>query len=204
MTVYPPSNVHIPLRKPAKKSSATWLWVTGSMVGVLVSPLLWFGWRELQNSWLEPEAIFVLGGENQREKFAARLAAKHPKLPVWVSGGAPIDYAQGVFTKEKVSLQRVHLDYHAIDTLTNFTTMVGTLEKAGIKSVYLVTSDDHMSRSRLIGEIVFGSRGIAVKPVSFVSGRSDESWQKVWRDGARAVMWVFTGKTGASLMKNRK
>jgi uncharacterized SAM-binding protein YcdF (DUF218 family) len=203
MTVYPPSNLHVPLRKPAKKSSAAWLWVIGGLVGVLVSPLLWFGWRELQNSWLEPDAIFVLGGENQREKFAAQLAAKHPKLPVWVSGGAPTGYARSVFAKEKVSLQRVHLDYHAIDTLTNFTTMAGTLQKAGIKSVYLVTSDDHMSRSRLIGEIVFGRHGIAVKPVSFVSGRPDESWQKVGRDGARAVFWLFTGKTGAGWAKKK-
>jgi uncharacterized SAM-binding protein YcdF (DUF218 family) len=166
--------------------------------------MLWFGWREMQNSWLEPEAIFVLGGENQREKFAAQLAAKHPNLPIWVSGGAPVGYARNVFTKEKVSLSRLHLDYRAKDTLTNFTTMVGTLEKAGIKSVYLVTSDDHMSRSRLVGEIVFGSRGIAIKPVSFVSGRPDESWQKVIRDSARAMVWIFTGKTGASMIKNQK
>lgn len=165
---------------------------------------MWFGWRELENSWIKPDAIFVLGGETEREKFAARLAGKHPKLPVWVSGGAPVGYAKKVFAKENVDLQRLHVDRNAVDTVTNFTTMVETLKQAKVKSVYLVTSDDHMSRSRLIGEIIFGSRGIAVKPVSFVSNRPDESWQKVIRDGGRSIFWIFTGKTGAHWIKDYK
>jgi uncharacterized SAM-binding protein YcdF (DUF218 family) len=188
---------------PANRSSG-WLWTGVILASIVASPILWFGWRELENSWLQPEAIFVLGGETEREKFAARLAAKHPKLPIWVSGGAPISYAKKVFAKENVDLNRLHIDHHAVDTVTNFTTMVKTLQQAGVKSVYLVTSDDHMARSRLVGEIIFGSHGIAVKPVSFVSNRPDESWQKVLRDGGRAVLWVFTGKTGARMVKEYK
>jgi uncharacterized SAM-binding protein YcdF (DUF218 family) len=153
---------------------------------------------------LQPEAIFVLGGETQRERFAASFAAKHPDLPVWVSGGAPKDYARRVFANKNVDLKRVHLDYQAIDTLSNFTSMVDELRKAGIKSVYLITSDDHMTRSRMIGEVVFGGHGIAVKPVSFVSGRPDESWEKVVRDSGRAVFWLFTGNTSSDLVKEYK
>jgi uncharacterized SAM-binding protein YcdF (DUF218 family) len=181
-----------------------WRWTGIVLAAIVASPVLWFGWRELENSWLQPDAIFVLGGETEREKFAARLAAKHPKLPIWVSGGAPIGYAKKVFVKENVDLNRLHIDHHAVDTVTNFTTMVETLKQAGVKSVYLVTSDDHMARSRLVGEIIFGTHGIAVKPVSFVSNRPDESWQKVLRDGGRAVLWIFTGKTGARLVKEYK
>jgi uncharacterized SAM-binding protein YcdF (DUF218 family) len=179
-----------------------WLRAGLALAGMTSIPFLWFGWRELENSWIQPDAIFVLGGETEREKFAARLAVKHPKLPVWVSGGAPVSYAKKVFAKENVDLRRLHVDRNAIDTVTNFTTMLKTLQQAGVKSVYLVTSDDHMSRSRLIGEIIFGSRGIAIKPVSFVSNRPDESWQKVVRDGARSVFWIFTGKTGAYWIKD--
>jgi uncharacterized SAM-binding protein YcdF (DUF218 family) len=186
------------------RRSRVWLWVAIALGGVTVSPILWFGWRELQNTWLQPDAIFVLGGETQREKFAARLAVTHPNLPIWVSGGAPVSYAKKVFAKENVDLRRLHVDRNAVDTVTNFTTMVETLEQAGVKSVYLVTSDDHMARSRLIAEVIFGSRGITVKPVSFVSGRPDESWQKVLRDGGRAVVWLFTGKTGAHWVKEYK
>jgi uncharacterized SAM-binding protein YcdF (DUF218 family) len=191
-------------RRSKSRRLSRWLWKGLTLASVTSIPFLWFGWRELENSWIKPDAIFVLGGETDREKFAARLAFNHPKLPVWVSGGAPTSYAKKVFAKENVDLRRLHVDRHAIDTVTNFTTMVETLKRAGIKSVYLVTSDDHMTRSRLVGEIIFGSHGIAIKPVSFVSHRPDESWQKVLRDGGRSIVWIITGKTGAHLIKEYK
>jgi uncharacterized SAM-binding protein YcdF (DUF218 family) len=181
-----------------------WLWGGLCLAGLLLSPLAWLVYREVQNKDLKPEAIFVLGGETQREKFAASFAARHPNLPVWVSGGAPKEYARRVFANKQVDLQRVHLDYQAIDTLSNFTSLVDELKKSGVKSVYLITSDDHMTRSRVIGEVVFGSRGIAVKPISFVSGRPDESWEKVLLDGGRSVFWLVTGNSGNSLVKEYK
>jgi uncharacterized SAM-binding protein YcdF (DUF218 family) len=203
MTIHHTDQLPHRTRSKSPRSNG-WRWTGIVLAAIVASPVLWFGWRELENSWLQPDAIFVLGGETEREKFAARLAAKHPKLPIWVSGGAPIGYAKKVFVKENVDLNRLHIDHHAVDTVTNFTTMVETLKQAGVKSVYLVTSDDHMARSRLVGEIIFGTHGIAVKPVSFVSNRPDESWQKVLRDGGRAILWIFTGKTGARLVKEYK
>jgi uncharacterized SAM-binding protein YcdF (DUF218 family) len=174
------------------------------LVGIITSGPLWFCYREWQNSWLEPEAIFVLGGGIKREPVAAKLAKKHPNIPIWVSGGTPQDYAKGVFGKESVNLNRLQLDYRATDTLTNFTSMVDKLQASGVKSVYLVTSDYHMNRSRLVGEIIFGSRGIAVKPVSVKSDRPDEPWIKVAVDGVRAFLWLATGRTGASWLRDYK
>lgn len=187
-------------RKPLSKNLGVKLLLLGS----ILSGPLWFAYREWQNSWLEPDAIFVLGGGIKREPVAAKLAAKHPNIPIWVSGGTPQDYAKGIFGKESVDLQRLKLDYQATDTITNFTSMVDKLQAANIKSVYLVTSDYHMNRSRLIGEIIFGSRGIAVKPVSVKSDRPDEPVGKVAIDGARAFLWLLTGHTGGSLAKEYK
>jgi uncharacterized SAM-binding protein YcdF (DUF218 family) len=187
-------------RQPSRKN----LWVKFLLLASLLSGPLWFVYREWQNSWLEPEAIFVLGGGIKREPVAAKLAAKHPNIPIWVSGGTPQDYAKGVFGKESVDLQRLKLDYQATDTITNFTSMVDQLQAANIKSVYLVTSDYHMNRSRLIGEIIFGSRGIAVKPVAVKSDRPDEPVGKVVIDGVRAVLWLFTGHTGGSWVREYK
>jgi uncharacterized SAM-binding protein YcdF (DUF218 family) len=187
-------------RQPSRKS----LWVKFLLLASILGGPLWFVYREWQNSWLEPEAIFVLGGGIKREPVAAKLAAKHPNIPIWVSGGTPQDYAKGVFGKESVDLQRLKLDYRATDTITNFTSMVDKLQAANIKSVYLVTSDYHMNRSRLIGEIIFGSRGIAVKPVAVKSDRPDEPVGKVAIDGARAVLWLFTGHTAGSWVREYK
>ncbi len=162
--------------------------------------LLVCGYKQIESHLAKPEAIFVLGGDwGERERFAAKLAQQHPRLPVWVSSGVPEDYAQRVFAKAGIEPNRLHLDYQAVDTVTNFTSLADKFKAEGIDSVYLITSDDHMRRARIIGEIVFGSRGIVVKPVPVPSDRKPEPIEKAIRDGARAILWVTTGHTGATL-----
>ncbi|WP_416676681.1 YdcF family protein [Egbenema bharatensis] len=146
-----------------------------------------------------PEAVLVLGGAVEREIFAAEFAKKYPDLPVWVSSGSNPEYAEWVFLEAGIDAERLHLDYQAIDTVTNFTTLVDEFKSRGIHSVYLITSDYHMRRAKVIGEIVFGSQGIAFKPIAVPSDYSPEPWGKVLRDAARSVSWVVTGRTGASL-----
>lgn len=166
-----------------------------------------YGYKQVESYFVQPKAIFVLGGEEERELFAAKFAQKYPGIPIWVSSGSPQWYAKRVFAKAGIETQRIHLDYKAEDTVTNFTTLVDKLQSEGIDSVYLITSDDHMRRARVIGEIVFGSRGIAMKPVEIPTGRSPEPIEKAIRDGARAILWVTTGYTGATLrysIKNEK
>jgi uncharacterized SAM-binding protein YcdF (DUF218 family) len=184
-----------PVIKPRRRRR--WrLWKLLVPISPLLLPIAWFGYREIENTWIEPQVIFVLGGEEERELFAAKFAHTHPNLPVWISGGAPQGYAKRVFKKAGVSTENLHLDYHAIDTVTNFTTLVDRFEAKGITSVYLVTSDDHMQRARAIGEIVFGSRGIKVKPVTFNSDRPSEPIQKTVRDSFRSLLWLTTGYAG--------
>ncbi len=151
----------------------------------------------------QPQAILVLGGSTQREKFAAQFARQHPDIPIWISSGSPKGYAERVFAKAGVDQSRLHLDYRAVDTVTNFTTLVEELRARSIKSIYLITSDYHMRRACVIGEIVLGSRGIDFKPVSAPSERSPESIEKAIRDGARAWLWLTTGHTGAKLIRDK-
>ncbi|GAC1465169.1 MAG: hypothetical protein NVS2B14_10650 [Chamaesiphon sp.] len=181
-----------------KKTSPSKLRLFAWLMPILIV-LLWLGYKQMESYFLQPKAIFVLGGATEREKFAAEFARHHPNIPIWVSSGSPKRYAKKVFVKAGIDLSRVHLDYQAVDTVTNFTSLVKEFKAQGIDSVYLITSDYHMRRARIIGEIVFGSRGIIIKPVSIPTGRSPESIKKAIRDGARAIVWVTTGYTGASL-----
>jgi uncharacterized SAM-binding protein YcdF (DUF218 family) len=164
---------------------------------LLLMVFLWVGYRQLVTQFSQPQAILVLGGSPDREKFAAELALEHPKLPVWVSSGSPKEYSEWVFDSAGVESERIHLDYRAVDTLTNFTTLVDDLKAEGITSFYLVTSDYHMRRAQWIAEVIGSNRGVVFKTVPIPSDRPSEPVIKAFRDSGRAVLWVVTGYTGA-------
>ncbi|MDJ0558661.1 MAG: YdcF family protein, partial [Microcystis sp. M53599_WE4] len=142
----------VSLKAKLGKSRLKWLAIP------LILAILGWLYHDLRQQWLKPEAIFVLGGHADRERFAAKLAKEYPDLPIWVSSGSPRRYVKKIFKKAGIPLERLHLDYNARDTVTNFTSLADQLKAQGIDSVYLVTSDNHMRRARLVGEIVFGSR----------------------------------------------
>jgi uncharacterized SAM-binding protein YcdF (DUF218 family) len=143
-----------------------------------------------------PQVILVLGGDKDREITAAELARRRA-LPVVVSGGTNPEYAHWLF-QERAGLppRQVHLDYRARDTLSNFTSLVDDLRRARIRHALLVTSSDHMPRALLVGRIVAGSRGIELTPVAVPCGSLcvPEGRRLVWGDGARAALWVLSGR----------
>ncbi|XHX77896.1 MAG: YdcF family protein [Stenomitos frigidus ULC029] len=187
-------NARAKAKKPGRLRVRSLLWF-------FVFMLLWLGYREVTSYFSQPQAILVLGGMPQREDFAAEFARQHPALPIWVSGGSPHEYTESVFEEAGISLTRLYIDRDAVDTVTNFTTLVDTFQARGIHSVYLITSDYHMRRARIIGELVFGSRGIDLKPVPMPSDQATEPLAKAIRDGARAILWLTTGRTGSSLVQ---
>lgn len=159
----------------------------------------WIGYRAVRATVIAPEAILVLGGDPQRENFAATFAREHPDLPIWISSGSNQEYTEGVFSDAGIDFERLHIDRTAEDTVTNFTTLVDELRSRGVSNVYLITSDYHMRRAHVIGEIVFGSRNISLKPVQVPSDQDTEPLIKTVRDGVRAVLWITTGHTGSTL-----
>jgi uncharacterized SAM-binding protein YcdF (DUF218 family) len=165
----------------------------------LVALLAGFTYHQVQGYSSSPQAVLVLGGAREREHFAAEFAQEHPNLSIWVSSGSNPEYSAWIFAEAGIEPARVHLDYQAVDTVTNFTTLVDEFEAQGIDSIYLITSDYHMRRARVIGGIVLWSRGINFRPVPVPSSQPSESVDKVVRDAIRSVLWVFTGRTGSSL-----
>jgi uncharacterized SAM-binding protein YcdF (DUF218 family) len=150
----------------------------------------------------EPQLIFVLGGGNGRERLATQLAQQNPELKVWVSSGA----AEGIleFASANIPRSRLYFDHRASDTVTNFTTVVQDLKYRNIQHVYVVTSDFHLARAKTIATIVFGTHGIAVTPVTVESQEPRESPIRIARDFGRSLLWLSTGRTGASLGQRLK
>jgi len=147
-----------------------------------------------------PQAILTLGGSSDREEFTALFAQNNPALEIWVSSGflAP-NRARQLFQAAGIPDRRVHIDYRAVDTVTNFTSLIAEFKKRNIRHLYVITSDYHMPRAKSIATFVLGSQGIAFTPVSVPSNKPAESWWHVLRDIGRAILWLFTGRTGASL-----
>lgn len=190
-----------------RKKASVW---KGKLLLLLLSvPIALFLVRQIQTYLDRPQAILMLGGSSphlERERFTARLAHQHPNLPIWISSGGsnPNPYEAStrlVFEELGIDPSQVTFDYQAQDTVTNFTTLVDELQARNIHSIYLVTSDYHMPRARLVGEIILGSRGIHFRPVAVPSEEQPEPLEKTLRDGARAVLWVVTGHTGTELRR---
>ena len=144
----------------------------------------------------QPQAIFVLGGTSGREAAAAQVAKHYPNLEVWLSSGELPNEAYAIFQAAGVSPDRLHLDYRATDTVTNFTTLVGEFKQHKIQHLYLITSDFHMPRAKVIATLVLGSRGIACTPIAVPSNRPQESTYRIARDAVRSLLWIVTGRTG--------
>jgi uncharacterized SAM-binding protein YcdF (DUF218 family) len=179
------------LSRRHRRSRLPWL-----LLATAATSLLW-----LSRGWWwpgppPPQMILVLGGDKDREIVAADLARRR-RLPVVVSGGTNPEYAHWLFQERaRLPERQVRLDYRARDTLSNFTSLVDDLRRARIRHALLVTSSDHMDRALLVGRIVAGSRGIHLTPVPVSCGDlcAAEGRRRVWGDGARAAVWVLSGR----------
>ena len=147
-----------------------------------------------------PQAIFVLGSDSARMKFAAQFWQSHQNLDIWVSDFPwNLETNRRIFLQYGVSDEKLHLDGRATDTVTNFTTLVEEFADRDLQNIYLITSDYHMRRSRVIATVVLGSQGIVVTPLAVPSsGQEPESLLRVLRDAGRSLLWIVTDRTGAS------
>lgn len=150
----------------------------------------------------EPQAILTLGSWLDREIFTAEFATKHPHLEIWVSSGTPPEFARPIFRNFGIPENKVHLDYRAVDTVTNFTTLIDDFKSRKIQHIYMITSVYHITRAKAIATLILGSQGIIFTPISVPSHEPPESSLRIIRDIFRSLLWIFTGRTGASLNTN--
>ncbi len=142
-----------------------------------------------------PQLILVLGGDIDREVSGMKIA-KELALPILISGGSNLEYSNWLIKKENIPSTLVRRDYRAEDTMTNFTYIVDELYQENINHILLITSDYHLSRAKIVGEIISGSRGIKVTSLSVPcpSSCKKEDDRKRNIDLIRTLTWVITGK----------
>lgn len=143
----------------------------------------------------QPEAFLVLGGDPAREQAAAELATWSPYLPIWISSPPDVEKTLQMF--RNVPNTKLHIDVEAVDTVTNFTSVIDDLKEQEIHHIYLITSDFHMPRAKAIATVILGSQGIVFTPISVSSiQKQSESIPRILRDVVRSLLWIITGNTG--------
>ena len=143
--------------------------------------------------------ILELGGNPGRLDTAVSLLQSNPGSHLVISSESPASVVLDKLTTAGVTPDQYTYDETAWDTVTNFTTLVNDLASAGIRHLYLITSDYHMARARAIATLVLGSRSITFTPVSIPTPNAmPESPLRILRDTGRSILWLTTGRTGAS------
>jgi uncharacterized SAM-binding protein YcdF (DUF218 family) len=135
---------------------------------------------------------------------ATHLTQRNP-IRIWISTGRPRPEISRMSNHSGIGLSRVQLDYRAIDTVTNFTTMAPQMRAANISTVYVVTDVSHIDRAMIIANVVltyYGIKPIAA-PCPNTTHRENEWIIRGWRDYLRCVVWFYTGKSGAHLLALR-
>ncbi len=156
-----------------------------------------WSWGRIRRPIPAPQAILVLGGHPDRERFSLTFAQQHPGLDLWFSSGMAARDILRLFANSGIDPAQLHFDRRAVDTVTNFTTLVEDFHQRRYQHLYLITSDYHMARSQAIAFWVLGSRGIVVTPVPVPSQEPTEARWRIGRDVARSLLWLVTGQTGA-------
>ncbi|OUL19805.1 hypothetical protein BV378_31805 [Nostoc sp. RF31YmG] len=151
-----------------------------------------------------PQAIFTFGGDSAREEFTAQFARKYPNLDIWISSGILPNQALAIFYNADIRNNRLYLDYRAVDTVTNFTSLISDFKQRHIQHLYLITSKFHMPRAKTIAFLILGSQGITFTAISIPSKQPRESTTHILRDLGRSLLWIVSGRTGASLNPNIK
>jgi uncharacterized SAM-binding protein YcdF (DUF218 family) len=136
------------------------------------------------------EIILHLGGNYQRARKAAEIAASLPESKVVVSseGGDFYQY----YDAAGIDRSRIIVDNAAWDTVTNFTHTYKLLRNLGCTRLFVVTDFFHCYRSALIAFACWGLRvPIYMVPNGFSLRPEDEKY--AMGDLKRALLWRFFG-----------
>jgi len=138
--------------------------------------------------------VLVLGGSADRESRCMRVVASET-CPIWLSGPALTEDCLEVCESQGVDLEYLRVDYRALDTLSNFTSMVPDMKSRGFKQMILVTSQEHETRAKCIASMILPYYNIELSGVIAIPGskEDEEGTLIVLRDIIRTALWLLVG-----------
>ena len=153
--------------------------------------------------------MIILGGSRARELAAIALLHQlsSVRLVLLSSGSLSASelYNSVVAVAGEARPMAVVADRSAVDTVTNFTTVVEAVLCTGTTlPIAVVTDEAHAQRAQCVARVVFGAYGLSSR-FYLVRGHSvaapAESTLRCIRDTIRALLWVLTGLDGRALAR---
>ena len=106
-----------------------------------------------------PQCVLVLGGCKERELAAARLFGTLPSARMLLLSSGVASLAELQAAAAPAAAHTVVVDFSAVDTVTNFTTVARSLAAAGVTSVHCATAREHCWRALAVGTLALGAEG---------------------------------------------
>ena len=106
-----------------------------------------------------PQCVLVLGGCKERELAAARLFGAMPSARMLLLSSGVASLAELQAAAAPAAAHTVVVDFSAVDTVTNFTTVARSLAAAGVTSVHCATAREHCWRALAVGTLALGAEG---------------------------------------------
>jgi uncharacterized SAM-binding protein YcdF (DUF218 family) len=136
--------------------------------------------------------VIELGGNISRLPHACRVALALPDAHLIISSEGGAQQCLQIALDVGLPRERIHLDYQAWDTVTNFTKTAVLVKHLGTTDLHIVTDGFHMRRSLGIALIVYAFTGIRYHAKPSSSG-APEPWRLTCEDWLRALVWRLTG-----------
>lgn len=136
-------------------------------------------------------AILHLGGNVDRARTTAQVAADHLGAEVIIGSESNPTAVLGFLAARHIAPSRITFDYHAWDTVTNFTHILPLLRELRVRELYIVGWVS--PRPLWVARLVYLGRGIRCHYVPHLVEPYRDPWLRIVKDVVRAAVWRVTG-----------
>lgn len=140
------------------------------------------------------DIILHLGGNSARVEKTIEVAKQNPNAYILVSSEDSCLSISEKFKEAGIASDCYIFDFHAWDTVTNFTKTYNFVRRKLATKLYVVTDQFHMRRALSIADMVYLWDSIEIVACPYI-GRTTpkESLRLIIEDTARALLWRLTG-----------
>ena len=140
------------------------------------------------------DAMLVLGGTPNRERYAAELAKQHPDWKILISGGSEDPCIWLMFDKARAPKDNVWMERCSKNTLENLMYSTPILRSWHVHHVLLISDLPQAQRSFPMTRVCLGAHGMWCNRILVPGSGGEPLRRPPWMDIALSVLWAMAGQ----------